>query len=197
MKKHPHILLICIICLLPMIAFSQEKESKFQYSFGGGITTDNNNLLWGLNLGTELNYRFAKRFSLNTGLSFYQSLGNLEKNELSDIDQSSGIFISPTLRYDIIQRDSGFKLAFGAGPSLQLGGESVRVRSFFNPDDPVPFTIINKYQRVGLLLELEAAWKSKNPNIRNAVGVSAYGADYYFPWFINATYKVRFQLGKK
>lgn len=193
MNRHLHLSLIFILCLFPLIAFSQEKTSKIHYSFGGGTTIDNNNLLWGLNMGGELNYRFAKRFSVNTGVSFYQSLGNLESNELSDIDQSSGIFISPTLRYDIIQKGSGFKLAFGAGPSLQLGGESVRVRNFFNPQDPVPFTIINKYQRVGLLLELEAEWKSKNPTIRKAVGISAFGADGFFPWFIGATYKVRFQ----
>ncbi|UJP66134.1 hypothetical protein [Mongoliitalea daihaiensis] len=196
MNKSLHISLICILCLLPIISFSQDKASKIHYSFGGGTTIDNNNLLWGLNMGTELNYRLAKRFSLNTGVSFFQSLGNFENNPLSEIDQSSGIFISPTLRYDIIQKDSGFKLAFGAGPSLQLGGESVRVRNFFNPQDPIPFTIINKYQRVGLLLELEAEWKSKNPNVRNAVGISAYGADGFFPWFIGATYKVRFQAGK-
>ncbi|MBW3469318.1 hypothetical protein [Arthrospiribacter ruber] len=197
MKKYLHISMTCLLCLLPMISFSQEIDSKLEYTIGGGASIDGNNLLWGMNMGTELNYRFAKRFSLNTGVSFYQSLGNLETNESSDLDQSSGIFISPTLRYDILQRDSGFKLAFGAGPSLQLGGESVRQRNFFNPQDPVPFTIINKYQRLGLLLELEAEWKSKNPNIKNALGISAFGADGYFPWFINTTYKVRFQAGKK
>lgn len=197
MKRYLHVWLTFVGGILPMLAFSQEQTPKLHYTIGAGASIDGNNLLWGLNMTNELNYKVGGRTSLNAGISFYQSLGNLENNELSTIDQSSGIFISPTLRYNIIQHESGFKLAFGAGPSLQLGGESVRVRNFFTPQDPTPLTIVNKYQRVGLLLELDAEWKSKNPNVRNAVGFSAYGTDNLFPWFYNATYKVRFQVGKK
>jgi hypothetical protein len=197
MKKYLYFCFAIIFIMMPFMAFSQEETPKLRYTLGAGASVDGNNQLWGLNLTNELNYRVGGRTSFNAGVSFYQSLGNLENNELSTIDQSSGIFISPTLRYNIIQHESGFKLAFGAGPSLQLGGEAVRVRNFFNPQDPIPMTIVNKYQRVGLLLELDAEWKSKNPNIRNAVGFSAYGTDNLFPWFYNATYKVRFQVGKK
>ncbi len=197
MKKFLHVCATIVGLTLPILAFSQEQTPKLQYTFGAGASIDGNNLLWGLNMTNELNYIVWGRTSFNAGVSFYQSLGNLENNELSTIDQSSGIFLSPTLRYDIIQGGSGFRLAFGAGPSLQLGGEAVRVRNFFNPQDPTPMTIVNKYQRVGLLLELDAEWKSRNPNVRNAVGFSAYGTDILFPWFYNATYKVRFQVGKK
>lgn len=183
-----------------MMAFSQEQESKLKYSFGTGTTFDTNVNLWGLNMGTELNYQFARRFSLNTGVSLYQSLGSLERIEIfgfPNVDQSSGIFISPTLRYDIIQKDSGFKLSLGAGPSLQLGGETFRRLDPFNQSNRIPFTFVNKYQRVGLLLEAEAEWKTKNSNVNNAFGVSAYGASYIFPWYLNATYKIRFKAGKK
>ena len=83
------------------------------------------------------------------------------------------------------------------GPSLQLGGDAYATNiDFFNPDEPNFVYFGNKYQRVGLMTELEAEWKSKNPNIRNAASISAYGTDFYFPWFINATYKVRFNLWK-
>lgn len=201
MNKHLHISLICILCMLPMLTYSQEKDSKISYSFGGGASIDGNNLLWGLNLGTELNYQFSRRFSLNTGISFYQSIGNLNDREVFNftkrLDQSSGVFVTPTLRYDIISRDSGFKLAFGAGPSLQLGGETFTYLDNFNTESFRPFIHSNRYRRVGLMLELEAQWKTKNPNVNNAFGISAYGADYYFPWYLNATYKVRFKGGKK
>ncbi len=194
-------LLLFLLAFAPIVCFAQEEKPKLQYSIGGGATIDGNNLLWGLNMSNELNYRLGKRTSLNAGLSFYQSLGNLENRAVNglaeNIDQSSGIFITPTLRYDILQRDSGFKLSFGAGPSLQLGGEAFRATNIFNTADPMPMTFVNKYQRIGLLLELEAEWKTKNPNVRNALALSAFGADYYFPWFINATYKVRFNVGKK
>ena len=56
--------------------------------------------------------------------------------------------------------------------------------------------IINKYHRVGLFVELEAEWKSKNPNRKNAVSLSAFGADNALPWYLNATYKLRFKVGK-
>ena len=46
------------------------------------------------------------------------------------------------------------------------------------------------------MAELEAEWKSKNPKLRNAFSLSAYGADKTFAWYVNLTYKVRFGLGK-
>lgn len=200
MKKYL-LFILFFLGSVPLVSFAQEKQPKLQYAIGGGASIDGNNLLWGLNMSNELNYRLGKRTSLNAGLSFYQSLGNLENREVNgfakSIDQSSGIFITPSLRYDILQRDSGFKLSFGAGPSLQLGGEAFRTRNIINTADPIPMTFVNKYQRIGLLLELEAEWKTKNPNLRNALAISAYGTDNYFPWFINATYKVRFSVGRK
>jgi hypothetical protein len=186
---------------VPLVSFAQESEPRLQYAIGGGASIDGNNLLWGLHISNELNYRLGRKTSLNLGVSFYQSLGNLENRAVNgfakSINQSSGIFITPSLRYDILQRDSGFKLSFGAGPSLQLGGEAFRTRNIINTADPIPMTFVNKNQRIGLLLELEAEWKTKNPNVRNALAISAYGADYYFPWFINATYKVRFNVERK
>lgn len=202
MNRYLRISLFCMLCLLPTIAFSQEKDAKFRYSIGAGTSFDvNPNVkLWGLNIGGELNYQFAKRFSLNSGVSFYQSLGSLEKIEIlgfPNVDNSSGIFISPTLRYDIIQKDSGFKLSLGAGPSLQLGSETFRRLNPGDPSNRIPVTVSNKYQRVGILLEAEAEWKTKNRNITNAFAISGYGAAYIFPWYLNATYKLRFQTGKK
>jgi hypothetical protein len=47
------------------------------------------------------------------------------------------------------------------------------------------------------MMELEAEWKTKNPNLRNAASISAYGADNDFPLFINVNYKLRFNFGKK
>lgn len=201
MKTNLLFLSLFFLAFMPIVSFAQEEKPKLQYTIGGGASIDGNNLLWGLNMSNEINYKLGKRTSLNAGVLFYQSLGNLEKKVVfpgqKSRDQSSGIFITPTLKYDILQRNSGFKLAFAAGPSLQLGGETIEYRDFFEPENPNPFMFTNKYQRIGLFLELEAEWKSKNPNIRNAVSISAYGADFYFPWYINATYKMRFNIGKK
>lgn len=85
-----------------MVSFARNLQPKLQYAIGGGATIDGTNLLWGLNMSNELNYRLGKRTSLNAGLSFYQSLGNLENRAVNvfaeSIDQSSGIFY---LRYSI------------------------------------------------------------------------------------------------
>lgn len=200
MKTNLLLLLLFFLGFVPIVSFAQQEKPKLQYTVGGGASIDGNNLLWGLNLNNEINYKLGRRTSLNAALLFYQSLGNLENRGISpgqkSIDQSSGIFITPTLKYDILQRDSGFILAFAAGPSLQLGGNTIEVNHILGTEI-TPFISASKFQRIGLFLELEGEWKTKNPNIRNAASISAYGAEYYFPWYINATYKVRFNIEKK
>ncbi|WP_339863900.1 hypothetical protein [uncultured Algoriphagus sp.] len=200
MKTHRLLLILLIFALAPIISHAQVKP-KLQYTVGLGSSIDGMNDLYGINFSNELNVRLGKRTSFNAGLSFYQSLGSYNEKILPEYsngknnEQSSGIFITPSLKYDIIQRPSGFNLAFSAGPSLQLGGGSF-IRSFYS-GQPVSNYIVNKYQRIGLIIELEAEWNSKNPNRKNAVSISAFGADNSIPWYLNATYKMRFKVGKK
>lgn len=202
MKTNQLFLTIFLVTMVHMASFGQVRP-KLQYSVGAGASIDGNNLLYGVNFTNELNYKLGRRTSINLGLTFYQSLGNLEENEIfagqKSKEQSSGIFISPSLKYDLIQRPSGFKLAFAMGPTLQLGGETFQFPfGSLNPTSDSNFNYVtNKYQRIGIFTELEAEWKSKNPNVVNAVSISATGFDYYYPWYINATYKVRFGLGNK
>ncbi|MFN3997793.1 hypothetical protein [Algoriphagus sp.] len=199
MQTLRYTLALLLLTFVKVASFAQDGP-KLQYSIGAGASIDGNNLLWGLNFTNELNYKLGRRTSLNTGLTFYQSIGNLEGTEVfpgqKSKEQSSGIFITPMLKYDIIQRPSGFKLAFAMGPSLQLGGESFLFNPSFSNSEPSTTYAVNKYQRIGIMTELEAEWKTKNPNIRNAASISAYGTDLYFPWYINATYKIRFGIGK-
>lgn len=200
MKTHRLLLLLFVIACAPLVSHAQEKP-KLQYTIGFGSTLDRTNTLWGVNFSNELNVNLSKRTSFNLGLSFYQSIFSTSTSSLppesdgKNKDQSSGLFISPTLKYDILQRPSGFKLAFAFGPSLQLGGDTYLASNYTG--DPSPSYTINKYQRLGVLTELEAEWKSKNPNVKNAASISAYGAGETFPWYFNLTYKVRFGLGKK
>ncbi|MBN7815597.1 hypothetical protein [Algoriphagus pacificus] len=201
MKTKRLLLIISFLALLPLLSFAQEKP-KLQYAVGFGLSHDSMNLLYGLNFTNELNFGLGKRTSLNAGLTFYQSLGNYEKSSLlmgqKSKEQYSGIFITPSFKYDIIQSKSGFNLAIAAGPSLQLGGETFLFNAYpYGSESPYPTYVTNKYQRVGLFLELEAEWNSKNPNRRNAVSLSAFGANNAMPWYLHATYKVRFKLGKK
>lgn len=201
MKTNQLLLAILFFTMVHAASFGQVRP-KLQYTVGTGGSYDGNIGLWGVNFSNELNVSLGKRTSFNTNLTFYQSLGStrsqtIPQNEFGK-DQSSGIFITPSLKYDIIQRESGFKLALSMGPSLQLGGDAYASNiNFSNPNEPNFVYFGNKYRRIGLMTELEAEWKSKNPNIRNAASISAYGADLYFPWYINVTYKVRFNLGRK
>ncbi|MBC6368794.1 hypothetical protein [Algoriphagus sp. AK58] len=178
-------------------------KPKLQYSIGAGGSHDGANMLYGINFTNELNYRLGKRTSLNAGLLFYQSIGGLEKNEFApgqrNLDNSSGFFITPSFKYNLIQRPSGFNLSFALGPTLQIGGEGYMANiNYFNPESgPELVNFIDNYQRIGIFAELEAEWKTKNPNVRNAASISASGFDSYLQWYINATYKVRFGLGKK
>jgi hypothetical protein len=189
------------MCLIPLASFAQEKP-KLQYTVGFGSSIDGMNDLYGLNFSNELNVKIGKRASFNTGLLFYQSLGSYNEKIIpansngKNNEQSSGIFITPSFKYDIIQRPSGFNLGFSAGPSLQLGGESFIHTTIFSEERSTSY-IVNKYQRIGLMIELEAEWNSKNPNRKNAISLSAFGADNAIPWYLNATYKIRFNIRKK
>lgn len=200
MKKTQLFLVTFLFVALPFVSQGQDKP-KLQYTIGLGSTLDRTNTLWGVNFSNELNINLRKKTSLNLGLSFYQSLFSTStispppESDGNNKDQSSGLFISPTLKYDILQRPSGFKLAFAFGPSLQLGGDTY-LPLYYTGAPAQPYTI-NKYQRLGVTTELEAEWKSKNPNVKNAASISAFGADETFLWYFNLTYKVRFNLGKK
>ena|GEM_PF-891466 len=201
MKTNRLLLITFLLSLLSASSFAQVRP-KLQYAVGAGASYDGNIGLWGVNFSNELNVSLGKRTSFSTNLTFYQSLGSTRSQTLPQgeygKDQSSGIFITPALKYDIIQRESGFKLALAMGPSLQLGGDAYATNiNFSNQNEPNFVYFGNKYQRVGLMTELEAEWKSKNPNIKNAVSITAFGTHYYIPWYINLTYKVRFNLGKK
>ncbi|SMP07027.1 hypothetical protein SAMN06265367_101543 [Algoriphagus winogradskyi] len=202
MKSHRLLLILFFFAFTPIFTNAQEKP-KLQYTVGLGSSIDGMNDLYGLNFSNELNVRLGKRTSFNTSLSFYQSLGSYNEKTLptyssgKNEEQSSGIFITPSFKYDIIQRPSGFNLAFSAGPSLQLGGETFIRSDPFSSETTSTAYITNKYQRVGLFMELEAEWNSKNPNRKNVVSLSAFGANNAMPWYLNATYKMRFKVGKK
>ena len=199
MKTNQLFLFLFFLISIPFVTNGQDKP-KLQYTIGLGSTLDRTNTLWGVNFSNELNVNLRKRTSFNLGLSFYQSLFSASTISLppesggNNKDQSSGLFISPTLKFDILQRPSGFKLALAFGPSLQFGGDTY-LASFYT-GVPAPSYVINKYQRLGLITELEAEWKTKNPNVKNAASISAFGADETFPWYVNLTYKLRFGLGK-
>lgn len=202
MKLKQILIMLSLVCLLPILSYAQEKP-KLQYTVGFGTSIDGMNDFYGFNFSNELNFRLGKRTSFNAGLSFYQSLGSYNEKTLptyssgKNEEQSSGIFITPSFKYDIIQRPSGFNLAFSGGPSLQLGGETFLRGSNIGSGVPESTYYVNKYQRIGLMIELEAEWNSKNPNRKNAVSISAFGADNAIPWYLNATYKMRFKVGKK
>jgi len=198
MKTTLPFLIIFLLTFIQASSFAQVKP-KLQYSVGAGGSYDGNVGLWGVNFSNEINIRLGKRTSFNTNLTLYQSLGSTRSQPQNEFgrDQSSGIFVTPSLKYDIIQRESGFKLSLAMGPSLQLGGDAYATNTNFFNMEPTYTYFGNKYQRLGLMIELEAEWKTKNPNIKNAASISAFGTHEYMPWYINLNYKVRFNLGKK
>ncbi|MBN7812122.1 hypothetical protein J0A68_14310 [Algoriphagus sp. H41] len=199
MKANQLLLATFLLVATPFISKAQDKP-KLSYTIGAGTTIDRSNSLWGMNFTNEFNIEFRERTSFNLGLSFYQSLGTLYEKSLPEgsgdqnKEQSSGIFFTPSIKYDLIQSPSGFNLSLAAGPSLQLGGETY-LRSYFT-GDPFASYSTNKLQRLGVMAELEAEWNSKNPNLKNAVSLSAYGAEKTFAQYVNLTYKLRFGLGK-
>ena len=104
MKTNRLLLILFIMIGLHAISYGQDTP-KFQYSIGAGVSIDNNVELYGVHFSNELNVRLGRRTSFNTNLTFYQSLGSIRKqsmpqNEYSK-DQSSGIFITPSLKWNL------------------------------------------------------------------------------------------------
>ena len=197
MKTKTTILLMFLATFLHFGLQAQEKE-KIRYTFGAGATHDGNLLLWGLNFVNEVDIPISKRFTFTPSLTFYHSIGTTEPNgrfaSQKSEDFSSGIFFNPKLKYDILQKDNGFKLSLSAGPSLNIGSQSfVSPFLFSDPDEPELILSSRSFVRLGLWMELEAEWNTKNPNIKNGVGLSVSGYEKYMPWYINATYKIKFK----
>lgn len=183
--------LACSIC-----AWAQEKETpKLSLGFGG--TLDSNLDLWGLNLATEYDIPLSKRLSFVPGITFYHSVGQTfkypEGYPSKNKDYSKGIFINSLVKYDLIKHNSGFNLSLGMGPSFQIGKDSFLYNSnFTGQGEPVLSQITRTQNRLLLKIELEAEWKTKNPNIRNGIALGLVGTHDFFPWYASATYKIKF-----
>lgn len=122
-----------------------------QYSVGFGPSIDKALELYGVNLSNELTVGLGKRTAFNAGVSFYQSLGSYREESWrqgllqKNTDQSSGIFITPSLKFDMLQSSSGFNLSLAAGPSLQLGGDTFlyNLNSYTSDPHPSPTSVIS------------------------------------------------------
>jgi hypothetical protein len=195
MKTNRLLLAILFLAVVHVTAFAQEKE-KPNFTFGIGPTIDNRLSLWGVNFVNEVDLPLSSRLTFSPSLTFYHSIGNLDFNHpnkgLKKEDFSAGIFINPKLKYDILQGKNGFILSFAAAPSLQIGSQAfVSNINFSNPENPEWVRFPSKLTQLGLLLEMEGEWKTKNPNINQAISVSASGFDGEFPWYLMATYKIK------
>ncbi|WP_139183578.1 hypothetical protein [Algoriphagus alkaliphilus] len=195
MKTNRLLLAILFLVMVHATSFAQEKE-KPKFTFGVGPAIDHNLALWGINFVNEVDLSISKRFTFTPSLTFYHSIGNIDFDHpnkgLKKEDFSSGIFINPKLKYDILQWKNGFILSFAAAPSFQIGSHAfVANINSSNPESPEWWRFPSKFNRLGLLIELEAEWNTKNPNFNQAVGVSFSGYDLYMPWYIMATYKVK------
>jgi hypothetical protein len=201
MKTNQLLLAIFLLTLVHAASFAQEKE-KPKFTFGAGPAIDHNLALWGVNIVNEVDLSLSRRFTFTPSLTFYHSIGSIDFDHpnkgLKKQDFSSGIFINPKLKYDIIKGKNGFNFSFAAAPSLQIGSHAfVANINSSNPETPEWMRFPSKLNRLGLLIELEAEWNTKNPNINQAVGFSFSGYDLYMPWYIMATYKVKIKsLGK-
>lgn len=201
MKTNRLLLAILFLTTIHAASFAQEKE-KPKFTFGAGPAIDQNLALWGINIVNEVDLSISRRFTFTPSLTFYHSIGNIDFDHpnkgLKKEDFSSGIFFNPKLKYAVLQGENGFIFSIAAAPSLQTGSHSfVANVNSSNPESPEWMRFPSKLNRLGLLLELEAEWKIKNPNINQAVGISFSGYDLYMPWYIMATYKIKFKSGEK
>lgn len=201
MKTNRLFLAILFLTMVHATSFAQEKE-KPKFTFGAGLAVDQNLALWGINIVNEVDLSLSRRFTFTPSLTFYHSIGNIDFDHpnkgLKKQDFSSGIFINPKLKYDILQGKNGLKLSFAAAPSLQVGSQAfVYNINFSNPENPEWVRFPSKLTRIGLLLELEGEWKTKNPNINQAIAISFSGYDVDMPSYIMASYKIKIKsLGK-
>lgn len=189
-------LVILILALGNCFSVLAQEKEKPTFTFGAGLAVDQNLALWGFNIVNEVDFSLSRRFTFTPSLTFYHSLGNLDFDHpnkgLKKEDFSSGIFINPKLKYDILQGKNGLKLSFAAAPSLQVGSHAfVYNINFSNPESPEWARFPTKLTRIGLLLELEGEWKTKNPNINQAIAISFSGYDFDMPSYIMATYKIK------
>lgn len=195
MKTNRLLLAIFLLTLVHAASFAQEKE-KPKFTFGIGPAIDNRLSLWGVNFVNEVDLSLSSRLTFTPSLTFYHSIGNLDFNHpnkgLKKEDFSSGVFINPKLKYDFLQGKNGFTLSFAAAPAIQIGSQAfVSNINSSNPENPIWVKFPSKLTRLGLLLELEGEWKTKNPNINQALSMSASGFDGEFPWYLMATYKIK------
>lgn len=201
MKTNRLLLAILLLAMVQAASFAQEKE-KHKFTFGAGPAIEHNLGLWGINIVNEVDLSISKRFTFTPSLTFYHSIGNIDFDHpnkgLKKEDFSSGIFINPKLKYDILQAENGFILSFAAAPSFQIGSHAfVANINSSNPESPEWMRFPSKFNRLGLLLELEAEWNTKNPNINQAIAISFSGYDLDMPSYIMASFKVKIKsLGK-
>jgi hypothetical protein len=164
---------------------------------GFGPVIDGNIGLWGLNFNNELSFKTGKRSFINPSLTFYQSISSFDNFEDPNLqkDNSSGLFMNTTFRYDLIKTAKNFKIALAIGPSFQLGSENTLSSVFYAENQAPDYRYqIESFKRIGITHQIIFDWPSKNENRKNSALISMSSFEGYWPWYLMATYRIGFHL---
>lgn len=195
MKKFTFILLTSIF-ISGINALAQTND-KLTYYVGVGPAIDGNIGLWGINFSNELSFKVGKKGSINPSLTFYHSIGSFDNYEDANRnnDNSSGLFTSATLGYNILKTKNDFKISIAIGPSFQLGSENSFGGIYYNEIEvPNYLYRIEKFNRLGITQQITFDWAAKNENRVNSAMISMTSFEGYWPWYLMATYRIGFKL---
>ena len=194
--KKTVLFLIAFVFLFGQNLFAQT-DDKLTYFVGVGPAIDGNIGMWGINFSNELSFKVGKRGSINPSLTFYHSIGSFDNYEDShrNEDNSSGLFTSATIGYNLLKTKNDFKISVAIGPSFQLGSENALAGIYYDENDVPDYRYqIEKYNRLGITQQITFDWATKNENRVNSAMISMTSFEGYWPWYLMATYRIGFKL---
>ncbi|UZD22745.1 hypothetical protein PBT90_04840 [Algoriphagus halophytocola] len=190
---------ILLTLFLGSSSFAQEAKN-LTYYIGAGPAIDGNIGLYGIHVSNELSYSLGKRTTLNPSLTYYQSIKSFDNFDDPNFgqDNSSGLFTSATLKYDVLKTKKDFRISLAFGPSFQIGSENSTDGAYLRQDELGTYYeylySIERFARLGYTQQVVFDWKSKNENRRNSALVSMSSFGGYWPWYLMATYRMGFKL---
>lgn len=162
-----------------------------EFRIGIGVLDELNIGNGGPYITNEAVFNVSERFSVNPGISFFQS--TYITNDVPWGKQNhSGLFLDLLLSYSLIKNNL-FGFAIKAGPSYQRGYESYREAARYEYDVLVYERYVhNDLKRFGLIFELEFGFLS-NDRFFHYLSLQSKSFDI-FPEMLSVSYKFGFHI---
>ncbi|HRJ31906.1 MAG TPA: hypothetical protein PLV21_18610 [Cyclobacteriaceae bacterium] len=177
---------------------AQNEGKQVEYRIGLGPAIEGNVGLFAVNFTNEISFNLNNRANLNASVTYFQSLGDLERSSVLYFNTHSGFFTNLTFSYNLFKTNKGFYTTLEAGPSFQVGSSTYQVYAEYVNNQWIYEYEIENHSRLGFVTSLALGWGNNRSNTKSSsILISIYSFDNYYGYFLMTTYRFGFLVKRQ